>query len=89
MHNLTEYTNNYSKTSGRFWQYHGDEPFLDDNGAIVDFPADNNNSASFKFKTKIAGRMGNNETKNVKVMVPLNLRTYGNIQKIATGQGGD
>ena len=46
-----------------------DEPFLNDNDAIVDFPADNNNSASFKFKTKTAGRIRNNGTKDVKIIV--------------------
>ena len=71
MYNLIEYSDNYSKTSGSLWQYYRDEPFLDDNDAIVDFPANNNNSASFKFKTKIAGRIGNNGTKDVKIMVPL------------------
>ena len=29
-----------------------------DSGTITDFPANNNNSASFKFKTKISGRTG-------------------------------
>ena len=52
MYNLIEYSNNSSKTSGSLWQYDRDEPFLDHNGAITDFPADNNNIASFKFKTK-------------------------------------
>ena len=37
----------------------------------MSFPADNNKSASFKFKTKIAGRIGNNGTKDVKIRVPL------------------
>ena len=44
---------------------------LNNNGAIADFPADNNDSGSFKVKTKIAGRIGNDGTKNVKIMVPL------------------
>ena len=48
-----------------------DEPFLNANGAIADFLADNNNSALFKFKTKIAGRIGDGGTKNVKIRVPL------------------
>ena len=48
-----------------------DEPFLNANGAIADFPADKNNSASFKFKTKIVGRTENNGTKDVKIRVPL------------------
>ena len=42
--NLTEYRNNYSKTSGSLWQYYKDEP--NDNLA---------NSESFKSKVKITG----------------------------------
>ena len=56
MYNLIEYCNDYWKTSRSLWQYYRDEPFLDDNGDIFGFPADNNNSASFKFKTKIASK---------------------------------
>ena len=63
MHNLIEYSDNYSKTYGSLWQYYRDEPFLNNNGAIADFPTDNNNSAWFKFKTKIAGRIGLDGTK--------------------------
>ena len=48
-----------------------DEPFLYANSAIADFPADNNNSASFKFKTKIAGRTRKDGPKNVKIRVTL------------------
>ena len=76
MYNLIEYSDDYSKISGSLWHYYSyyrDEPFLNDNGPIADFPADNN-SASFKFKTKIAVRVrnnGNNGTKNVKIRVPL------------------
>ena len=69
MYNLIEY-NNYSKTSGSLWHYYRDEPFLD-NGAIADLPGDNNNSALFKLKIKIAGRTGNDGTQNVKIRVPL------------------
>ena len=71
MYHLIKYSDYYSKTFGSLWQYYRDEPFLDDNGAIADFPADNNNSASFKFKIKIAGRTGNNGTKDIKIMVQL------------------
>ena len=28
----------YSKTSGSLWKYHRDEPYLDANGNIDDFP---------------------------------------------------
>ena len=52
-------------------QYYRVKPFLDDHGANVDFPMDDNSSALFKFKTKIAGRTGNDGTKNVKIRVPL------------------
>ena len=71
MYNLKEYSDIYSKTSGSLWQYHRDEPFLNNHGDIVDFPADINDSASFEFKTKIAGRLGNNGRKDVKIKVPL------------------
>ena len=71
MYNLMEDSDNYSKIPGSLWQYDGDEPFLNNNGAIADFPADNNNSALFKFKTKVAGRTGNDGTKNFKISVPL------------------
>ena len=67
MYNLIEYSDNYSKTSGSLWHYYRDVPFLG-NGAI----AENSNSASFRFKIKIAGRTGNDGTKNVKIRVPLN-----------------
>ena len=70
MYSFIEYSDKYSKTIS-LWQYYRDEPFLDANGAITDFPADKNNSASFKFKTKMAGRTGNDGTKDVKIMVSL------------------
>ena len=44
MNNLTEYSNSYSKAVGSFWQYYRDKPDVA-NGNIVDFSADNNNSA--------------------------------------------
>ena len=54
-----------SKTSGSLKQYYRDEP-ASVNGVIVNFPADNNNSASFKFKQEITG-----ETDNAEIMVLL------------------
>ena len=59
------------KTSGSLWNYYRKKPFTNYNGSIADFPADNNNSASFKFKTKRASRIENDGTKNVKIRVPL------------------
>ena len=58
-------------SSESLWQYYRNETFLNANGAIADFPPDDNNSASFKFKTKIIGRTENDGTKNIKIMVPL------------------
>ena len=52
MYNLIEYSDAYSKKSGSLWQYYSDEPALDDYGNIIDFPANNNNSVSFKLNCK-------------------------------------
>ena len=54
-----------------------DKPFIN-NGAIADFPANDNNSVSLKFKTKIAGKTGNDGTKNLKIRVPLTLKYLSN-----------
>ena len=66
MYNLIEYSYNYSKKSGSLWQYYRNDPPLV-NGAIVDFPANNSNSAWFKFKQKITGKTRNNSTKDVEI----------------------
>ena len=61
MYNLVEYSDNYSKTSGRLWQYYKDDP----NDNIE-------NSESFKYKIKITGKTPNNgNTKDVEIIVPL------------------
>ena len=70
MYNLIEYSDNYSKTPGSLWQYYGDEPFIDNNGNIIDV-RDDPDSASFKYKQKITGETGNDGTKDVQIMVPL------------------
>ena len=51
MYGLIEYSDNYSKTSGSLWQYHRNEPVINNDGAIADFP-DDPDSASFKYKEK-------------------------------------
>ena len=48
MYNLIEYSNAYSKTSRGLWQYYRDEPALENNGNIIDFPANDSKSISFK-----------------------------------------
>ena len=54
MYNLMEYSDNYSKTPGSLWQYYTNEPFINNNGAIIDVP-DDSDSASFKSKQKVMG----------------------------------
>ena len=44
---------------------------MTDAGAIKNFPVDNNNSASFKFKQKITGVTGANGTKDIAIMMSL------------------
>ena len=56
MHNLIEYSDNYSKTSGRLGQYCKDIPAVDNNNnAIVNF-AENDLTGSFNFKVKMTGQ---------------------------------
>ena len=71
MHNLIEYSDAYQKTSGSFWQYYRNGPALDSKNNIIDFAANKNNSASFKFKQQITGQTGNGGTKDVEIMVLL------------------
>ena len=71
MYNLIEYSDAYSNTAGSLWQYYRDEPALDANGGIIDFPANENNSVSFKFKQQITEQTGNGGTKDVEIMVRL------------------
>ena len=49
MYDLIEYSENYSKTCGRLWQYCVDIPAVDNNNAIVNF-TENNLTDSFDFK---------------------------------------
>ena len=70
MYNLIEYSDNYSEKSGGLWQYCKDIPAVNDNNAIANF-TNNNLTDSFNSKVKMTGQTGNNETKNVEIMVPL------------------
>ena len=66
MYNLLEYSKNYRKTTGSFWNYYRDEP----NSSIC---GENNNvnylikdSKSFDYKASITGKLeGNNTEKKV------------------------
>ena len=70
IYNLIEYGDNYSKTSGSLWQYCKDIRAVDNNNAIVNF-AENNLTDSFNFKVKMTSQTGDDEKKNVEIMVPL------------------
>ena len=63
MYNLIEYSDNYSKKSGRLWINYREEPAL--------LNAADDNSASFKFKQKMTGATDDDGTKNVEIMVQL------------------
>ena len=70
MYNLTEYSGNYSKTSGSLWQYCKDIPAVNNNGNIFDFNA-NATTNSFIFKSKITGETDKNGRINTETMVAL------------------
>ena len=70
MYNWIEYSDNYSKTFGSSWQYCKDIAAVNNDGNIVNFNGANTTD-SFNFKTKITGQTGNEETKELEIMVPL------------------
>ena len=61
MYNLIQYSDVYSKTSGSLWQYYRDEPAIDNNNNIIDFPV-YSNSISFKYKQQITDQAKNSGT---------------------------
>ena len=65
IYSLVESNNIYSKASRSLWQYCRDEPDLNNDDDINDFPADNDNSFLFNLKEKIMGETGNDGTKDV------------------------
>ena len=77
MNNLTEYSNNYSKTSGSWWQYCKEISAINDNGEIFDFNGANATD-SFNLYKKITGQIAadNNNgniagTVNIEIMESL------------------
>ena len=71
MYNLTEYSDNYSDTSGRLWQFKRDEVSADNADWSI------NNSQSFKYKAALLGKRANaanntnSSAKDAKIVVPL------------------
>ena len=58
MYNLIEFCDAFSKTSGSLWQYYRDEPALNANDEIINFPANSNINASLNRKQQITGETG-------------------------------
>ena len=71
MYNLIEYSDNYAKTTRSLWQHCTDIPARNNTNEIVVF-MENNLTDSFNSKAKITGQTGNDGTKDVEIMVPLN-----------------
>ena len=70
MYNLTEYSDNYAKTTGSLWQYCKDIPARNNNNETTEFTV-GNITDSFTFKAKITDQTGDDGTKDVEIMVPL------------------
>ena len=66
--NLIEYSATYSKTLIGLWHFYRHESAFDDNKAIFDFLADNNNSILFKYKQQIKKQTRNNGAKDFQFM---------------------
>ena len=59
MYILIEYSGDYSKTSGRLWQYCKDIPTVNKDVIILEFNGSNATDL-FNFKAKITGQTDNN-----------------------------
>ena len=69
MYNLIEYSKNYSKTTGSFWNYYRDEPNSGTNNNLNYSVKD---SKFFDYKTSITGKLERNNTeKEVEIVLPL------------------
>ena len=64
MRNSIEYSENCSQISGSLWQYYRDQPNLNDDCNIIDFPVNDNTSLSLKQKNT-TGRTENDGMKKV------------------------
>ena len=70
MHNLMEYSDNYSDRSGSLWQFKRDEVPTNNVDLTID------NSQSFKYKTALVGKTANKNNRNsfakeTKIVLPL------------------
>ena len=70
LYNFMECSDKYLKTFGSLRQNYRDEPFINNNGVIIDV-RDNLDSPSFKYKQNITGEIRNNGTNDVQIIVLL------------------
>ena len=72
MYNLLEYSKNYSKTTGSFWNYYRYKPNSGLGGYNNNVSYSIEDSKSFDYKTSIKGKVKNNNTeKEHEIAVPL------------------
>ena len=67
LYNLTEYSDNYSKSLGSLWEYYRHDSVSND-GTIADFSDDS--SDSFNFNKQKTGQAGNDDAEDVEIMAP-------------------
>ena len=85
MYNFLEYSKNYRKTTGYFWNYYRDEPnnppLNDDDPPTINYNADPiTNSESFKYKRSITGKMWNANQENDENTEQGNTKTKRNLE---------
>ena len=72
MYNLLEYSKNYRKATGSFWNYYRDEPNSGLGGDSNNINFSIKDSKSFLYKTSIIGKLeGNSTEKKVEIVLPL------------------
>ena len=74
-YNLLEYSDNYSMTSGKLWNYYREEVNDVANGDAANYRVNNNKTTTnryFEYKTKITGKKSAIANRlNTKVVIPL------------------
>ena len=72
MYNLLEYSKNYSKTTGSFWNYYRDEPNSGVGGANNNINYSIKDSKSSDYKTSITGKLEDDNTEGeVEIALPV------------------
>ena len=71
MYDLLEYSKNYRKTAGSFWNYYRDEPSSGIGGENNNVNYSIKDSESFDYKTSITGKLEGINTNDAEIVVPL------------------